>query len=55
MGIRDFKSSPASIKNARRVTERPVKISSGQSKAKQGLKDFPIFWRKISLIEFSKR
>ena len=42
MGIRDFKSSPASIKNARRVTERPVKISSGRPKAKQALKDFPL-------------
>ena len=54
MGIRDFKSTPASIKNEC-MTERPVTISSGPSQAKQGLKDFPILWRKISLIEFSKR
>ena len=55
IGIRDFKSTPASTKNAWCVTERPVTISSGQSKARQGLKDFPMFWRKISLIEFSWR
>ena len=55
MGIRDFKSTPASTKNARCVTERPVPISNGQSKLKQDLTDFPMFWPKISLIEFSKR
>ena len=55
MGIRYFKPTRASIKNAWCVTERPVTISSGQSKARQGLNDFPIFWRKKSLIEFSKR
>ena len=37
------------------VTERPLPISNGQSKLKQGLTDFPMLWRKISLIEFSKR
>ena len=55
ISIRDFKSTPASTKNAWCVTERPLPISNGQSKLKQGLKDFPMFWRKISLIEFSKR
>ena len=55
MGIRYFKPTRASIKNAWCVTERPVTISSGQLKARQGLNDFLIFWRKKSLIEFSKR
>ena len=47
--------TPAFTKNAWCVTEWPVPISSDQSKAKQGLKDFPMFWSKISLIDFPNR